>query len=85
MAIRLLIISALASFSSETSYFNAYAMTGMLTVIPWFPLPELLIAGNVHPAILASEAAAVSAMAYETKSLPNTSTELLMVLPTFNP
>ena len=35
----------------------------MLTVMPWLPLPELLIAGKVHPAILASEAAAVNAMA----------------------
>ena len=34
-------------------------MIGIVTVMPWFPLPELLIAGSVHPAIRASEAAAV--------------------------
>ena len=63
MAIRLLSINALARVSSSVPCLSAYAMTGMLTVIPWFPLPELLIAGNVHPAILASDAAAVRAIA----------------------
>ena len=34
-------------------------MTGILTVIPWLPLPLLDIAGRVQPAIRASAAAAV--------------------------
>ena len=38
-------------------------MTGMLTVMPWFPLPLLDIAGRVDPAIRASDAAAVKPMA----------------------
>ena len=63
MAVRWLSTRARASCSSDTSYFRLYAITGMVTVIPWFPLPELLIAGSVHPAILASDAAAVMAMA----------------------
>ena len=35
----------------------------MLTVIPWLPLPLFDIAGRVHPAILASAAAAVMPIA----------------------
>ncbi len=38
-------------------------MTGIVTVMPWLPLPELLMAGSVQPAILASDAAAVSDIA----------------------
>lgn len=34
-------------------------MTGTVAVIPWLPEPELLIAGNVAPPILASDAALV--------------------------
>ena len=63
MATRLLRISALASLSSSTLYMFAYAITGMLTVMPWLPLPLLDIAGRVHPAMRASAAAAVMPMA----------------------
>ena len=35
----------------------------MLTVMPWLPLPLLLMAGRVLPAIRASDAAAVIPMA----------------------
>ena len=61
-------------------------MTGTLTVMPWLPLPELLMAASVQPAILASDAAAVSAIAYAMKWSPN-SPELSfrMVLPTQSP
>src|SRR5690554_4036230 len=62
IAIRWLRTSALAKLSWFAPIFSANAITGIVTVIPWFPLPELLIAGRVLPAILASEAAAVRAI-----------------------
>ena len=61
-------------------------MTGMLAVMPWFPLPLLLMAGRVLPAIRASEAAAVRPMAKLRKSSPKTSCWFSrMVFPTFMP
>ena len=52
--------SAIARYmvSSSTPSSVAYTMTGTEAVIPWFPLPELMITGSSHPFIRASDPAA---------------------------
>ena len=48
----------------------AYTIIGTETVIPWFPLPELITTGSSHPLILASEPAAAIAFALVRISSP---------------
>ena len=47
------------SCSSVASQSFAKLTTGMVQVMPWFPLPELLITAIGQPPILASQAAEV--------------------------
>ena len=54
-AIRLLTTSALYSLSWESSILFYKSITGRETVIPWFPLPELMTTGREQPLIRASE------------------------------
>ena len=54
---------------------------GRLTVIPWLPLPELMITGISQPLILASEPAAAHALALILMSVP----KLMIVLPILAP
>ena len=57
-------------------------MTGMVTVMPWLPLPELMMTGMGQPLILASDPAAALAQARDFTSCPQFSR---MVLPTRTP
>ena len=57
-------------------------ITGTDTVIPWFPLPELITTGSSQPLIRASEPAAAYALAFVRTSSPYVSSR---TLPTFAP
>ena len=70
IAVRLEIANARYSFSLLLFSSMAYSTTGTHTVIPWFPLPELMMTGSSHPPILASEAAAALARARVCTSSP---------------
>ena len=54
-------LNARLRYSASVLLFIASAaiITGTVAVNPWFPLPATLITDLVHPAILASTAAAV--------------------------
>ena len=43
------------------------ATTGMVMVMPWLPLPELMTTGSEQPAIRASEPAAAQARAFSSR------------------
>ena len=60
----------------------AYSTTGILTVIPWLPEPELITTGRGQPLILASDPAAALAQAQARTSEPQVSR---IVFPTLAP
>ena len=63
-------VTARSIFSSSMSSQRAAATTGMVAVMPWLPLPELIITGSTQPFMRASLPAAGSARAMVRASLP---------------
>ncbi|MPN31230.1 hypothetical protein SDC9_178704 [bioreactor metagenome] len=81
-----LIASAFAISSSD--FFRCLPKTAMgrMAVMPWFPLPALLITGRSMPDILASAAAAVMLLIFSATSSHSSRAKIsLRVLPNLLP
>ena len=70
MAVRFEMTRARYSFSLPQLSSFAYSITGMDAVMPWFPLPELMMTGSSQPFIRASLPAAALALARTLMSCP---------------